>query len=230
MKYFKQNLVYLLERDNMTKVDLEKKIKESGRHIGDGLISKYCNENNDTEPRAALVNEICKVFAVDPGEFMNEDMSKQIITVREHTVILVCEKLINETKQNIHNWEKLPWMSDDYGFSGQSTELLDDECNFHSRFINDVHENADLIAYTTIIDEIGQFIIILFPEIYEESQNRYELYLVKPDGTVVECCGSHSESENSIICNNKFYKILKELYNLTSNYQREEVFYRYLNM
>ena len=133
MKYFKKNLVYLLERENMPKSELERKIKEGSRHIADGLISKYCSDNNAPEPKAGLVNEICKIFGVDPGEFMNEDMSKQIITVREHTVILVCKKLINETKQNIHNWEKLPWDEDDYGYSGQSIELLDESCNFHSQ-------------------------------------------------------------------------------------------------
>ena len=243
MKYFKTNLIYLLEQYNMTQSELQKQLK-----LGDGIISKYCSEN-PPEPKASVVNDISTIFKVDLNEFINTDMTKQISTDVDNTMFLVCKKLISETKLNIHSWEKLNWLNEDglnEKFTDLSDEWLDSYCRFESKFMNDLHDTEDLIAYSTNIDGIGQFVIINFKdetdgylsELFKDETDRYifdnrryELYLVKQEGQVIECCASYSHTKGiePKVYKERFGKMLSELYYLACNYQRLEVFNRYLN-
>lgn len=228
---FRKNINYLIQRDNITKVSLDKAFE-----IGEGSMSRYCKTDESAiEPRIGIINSLANAFGVTIDDLINNDIEKNEKKELEYTQrkeILFCNKLIKETKENLCDWHKLNFYNDgfiecqDYEDSLISN-FLESNGKFKSKFTYESHSIGSLSAFTTMINKNTQVIIMeYFEGVEEDILFRYELYLIKSDGKVLASCASHTIEEFSyggticdeIIYNDTFYNVLRNLYKTSYDY------------
>lgn len=223
-EYLRKNINYLIQRDNITKSILDKELK-----IGEGSLSRYCKSDESAiEPRVGILNSLAKSFRVTIDDLINIDIEKKEKKEKEYNQrkeVLFCNKLIEETKENLCDWHELNFYNDgfieceDYGGITISN-FLEEDGKFKSMFTHKLHQIEEMYAFTTMINKNTQVVIIEYFDIVEEEfLQRYELYLIKSDGKVLASCASHaSNCFDEIIYDDIYFNILKELYNASSSY------------
>lgn len=221
----RKNINYLIQRNNITKTALDKQFK-----IGEGSMSRYCKTNESAiEPKIGIINNLAKFFGVTIDDLINNDIEKTEVKEKEYSQrkeVLFCNKLIKETKENLCDWHKLNFYDDGFitseGWNGMMTysNFLEDNEKFKSRFTYNEYDTEELTAFTTMINQNTQVVILEYFEVIDEEYfHRYELYLIKSDGKVLPSCASHSSDLfDGIICDDIYFNVLKELYKVSSNY------------
>lgn len=220
----RKNINYLTRRDNITKSALDKEFE-----IGEGSMSRYCkNDESAIEPRIGIINSLAKYFGVTIDDLINNDIEKKEIKEQEYSQrkeVLFCNKLIKQTKENLCDWHKLNFYDD--GFIGHQyyedtviSDFLEYNGKFKSKFTYNEYDTEELTAFTTMINQNTQVVIIEYFEVIdEEFFHKYELYLIRSDGKVLPSCASHtSDGFDGIIYDDIYFNVLKELYKASSTY------------
>jgi transcriptional regulator with XRE-family HTH domain len=216
---FRKNINYLIQRDNITKAALDNVFG-----IGEGSMSRYCKtDENAIEPRIGIINSLAKYFGVTIDDLINNDIEKKEIKEQEYSQrkeVLFCNKLIKETKENILDWHELNFYDDgfiqhQYYEDTVISDFLEGNGKFKSKFTYKEYDLDELIAFTVMINERLQLVLIeLFSTEDEVFSPRYELYLIKPGCKVLASCASHK----SDLYDDIYFNLLKELYKASSNY------------
>lgn len=221
----RKNINYLIKRDNITKATLDKDFE-----MGEGSISRYCKiDGSVIEPKISVLNSLAKAFDVTIDDLINTDIEQKDIKEIENSQrkeVLFCKKLIKETKENLCDWHKLDFYDD--GFISHSyyedtviSNFLEGNGKFKSKFICKEYDIQELNAFTTMINQNTQVVIIEYFDMDEDIVNGYELYLIKSDEKVLSSCASHTRDEfpsDDIICDEIFYNILRDLYKTSHDY------------
>ena len=228
--FFKQNLIFLFESTGLTQSDVQENLE-----ISKGLMSKYCN-GKISEPSVKIAGKIAKIFKITLHDLIFKNLSNQYPTNYDEKVISFILKLINNTKNNkLCDWNTLDLDKADteaciepYKCKHLKGYWLDDSGRFLSKSMNDFHISDELTVFSTT-NEIGEFIIVKFDDEIYKSKNRYEIHVMKTDGSVHEICSSHFKDEISdeIICNEKYYDLLNDLYSLAYEQQSLSVIYKH---
>lgn len=220
---FRKNINYLIKKNNITKSALDRELE-----IGEGSLSRYCKSDECAiEPGIGIINTLAKSFGVTIDDLINNDIEKKEIKEMEYSQrkeVLFCNKLIKETKENRLDWHKLDFYDD--GFIGHKyyedtviSDFLEGNGKFKSKFTYKEYDLDELSAFTVMINERTQVVLIELFEVEDEVYApRYELYLIKPDCKVLDSCSSHRIDFFDELFDDIYFNILKELYKVSSNY------------
>lgn len=160
---FRKNINYLITRENVTKNFLE-----SSFQIGEGSLSRYCKDTKEQselkEPKIGIINSIAKAFGVTIDDLINEDIEEKDLKILESSQrkdILFCNKLIEQTKENKCQWQRLDTENDpyiniefyesDFGIHFESN-FVDSNGKFKSKFLYEVNEINYLNGFTVKIN------------------------------------------------------------------------------
>lgn len=223
-EYLRKNINYLIQRDNITKTILDKELE-----IGEGSLSRYCKlDESAIEPRIGILNSIAKSFRVTIDDLINIDIEKKEIKELEHSQrkeVLFCNKLIKKTKENLCDWHELNFYSDGFiecqEYEGSIiSNFLESDGKFKSMFTHESYNTECLRAFTTMINENTQVIIIECLDFQEGwFSSKYELYLIKSDGKVLASCASHGiDSFDGAIYDEIYSNVLQELHTVSCRY------------
>ncbi len=243
---FKNNLKYLISKNNITQKELEKKLE-----IADGLISRYINnKNTSVEPKMGILNSIAKYFDVKIDDLINKDLKNSaILSVKDSSDILFLEKIVKETIEGIIIWEELDFHNhhyikssySDYGefnygnnFESNFLETFD---SFKSSFSDIEYPLNDIHGYTCLINldkniSVQLIIIRYLDEQIDDNFNFiYEFYMVNNNRKVIPCFCSHNFYFLCHICNinETLYELLNKLYDMAPNSEKEKIFISYIN-
>lgn len=223
-EYLRKNINYLIQRDNITKTLLDKELQ-----IGEGSVSRYCKlDESSVEPRIGILNSLAKSFRVTIDDLINIDIEKKEIKEREHNQrkeVLFCNKLIKETKKNLCDWHELNFYNDGFiesrDYEGSIiSNFLESDGKFKSMYTHESYNTELLSAFTTMINQNTQVIILEYFDVKSEDFSpRYELYLIKSDGKVLASCASHGRDFlDREIYDDIYFNVLQELYTASCSY------------
>lgn len=191
-------------------------------------MSRYCKIDDAIEPKIGILNSLAKSFGVTIDDLINsniEKKEKKELECNQRKEVLFCNKLIKETKENILDWHKLNFYDDgfiehQYYEDTVISDFLEGNGKFKSKFTYKEYDLDELIAFTVMINERLQLVLIELSNIEDEVFSpRYELYLVKPGCKVLSSCASHSSDFfDEVIYSEIYFNILNELYKAVSNY------------
>lgn len=243
---FKKNLDFLTRKNGISKNKIETELEMSI-----GGLSRYCKIDGKAPiPSIEIISNIANVFKVKIDELVNEDLEKkeeQEMKNKERREVLFCEKLIQDTKNNLCEWNY-------YCLDGGAPEYYyntiflqspyEPEIKFYSRFLEKEYCCEEPKILIGNINTNIKVLIAKLPFDKENNEYSYELYLIKDDEKVLPSCSSHSYEDGLLskiydekpLFDDYLYNILRTLYETANDYisfgkekfEIEEIYNEYL--
>ncbi|MBU3105133.1 helix-turn-helix domain-containing protein [Clostridium gasigenes] len=200
----RNNLNYLLQRNGLTKKQLE---KDMGK--GEGYLSRLIREGNNQEASIHLIRQLSIELRVSIDELVYEELSESNNYLDEKEKLFL-EKLIKKTKERNIIWEQFhlaveyeeSCSSDLYALGDRDEQVYIFKSKFGRSYRNTAKNISSAFKVNLNANTEAIMVNLFCGKNFEEKY--YELYVVK-EGKSYPCC----TNEN---INNNVYKKLYELW------------------
>lgn len=236
-RLFKKNTDYLTKKKNITLKYIEDRLE-----LGHGALSKYRNPKNLTKPSIEIMMNLANFLEVTIDDLISKDLEAEDtkeIRNKERKEIVTCQKLIDETNNNRHDWVACDLLdgyvhsygqNDIYYYDEILVGLSPDNFRYSSKFLNEDFSMDSIEGFTVDIGESTRVLILAV--LLDDENNRYshnfgyEVYFTKGTDEIYEilplCSGYSSKCDftNGV-------KFDQDIHNITEKLYETVLYYKY---